>query len=54
MVKLRFDDFFGAFRNPHGHKHEDHLLVQLEPCEASMQMIVISYLMEQIDMAVSE
>lgn len=42
---------FKAFRNPKGHKPEDHPLVQIEPYEALAQLVTISYLMERIEKA---
>ncbi|RLA96978.1 MAG: TIGR02391 family protein [Deltaproteobacteria bacterium] len=42
---------FKAFRNPKGHKPEDHPLVQMDPYEALAQLVTISYLMERIEKA---
>ena len=42
---------FTAFRNPKGHKPEDHPLVVLDPFEALDQLVAISYLMNRIDSA---
>jgi len=42
---------FKAFRNPKGHKPEDHPLVQLNPYEAIDQLIIISYMMNRIEKA---
>jgi len=42
---------FKAFRNPKGHKPEDHPIVQLDAYEALEQLIVISYLMKRIEAA---
>ncbi len=45
------EGIFKAFRNPKGHKPEDHPLVQMEPYEALCQLIIISYLMERVEKA---
>lgn len=42
---------FKAFRNPKGHKPEDHPLIQLSPYEALHQLIIINYLMIRIEQA---
>nr|BAL57128.1 hypothetical conserved protein [uncultured prokaryote] len=42
---------YKAFRNPKGHKPENHPLVQLDPYEALHQLIVINYLMIRIEQA---
>lgn len=42
---------FKAFRNPKGHKPEDHPLVQLDPYEALHQLIVINYLTIRVEQA---
>ncbi|RLE43149.1 TIGR02391 family protein [Candidatus Woesearchaeota archaeon] len=42
---------FKAFRNPKGHKPEDHSFVQLDPYEALEQLVIISFLMERIEKA---
>lgn len=42
---------FKAFRNPKGHKPEDHPVVQLDAYEALEQLIIISYLMKRIETA---
>ncbi len=44
---------FKAFRNPKGHKPEDHPLVQIGPYEALTQLVIISYLMKRIESAVT-
>jgi uncharacterized protein (TIGR02391 family) len=46
-----FEGVFKAFRNPKGHKPEDHPLIQLDPYEALHQLIVINYLMDRIERA---
>lgn len=40
---------FKAFRNPKGHKPEDHDLVQLSAYEALHQLIIINYLMLRVE-----
>lgn len=45
---------FKAFRNPKGHKPEDHDLVRLDAYEALHQLLVINYLMLRIERAVHE
>lgn len=50
-LALICEGIFKAFRNPKGHKPEDHPLVNLEACEALEQLIVISYMMKRIERA---
>ncbi len=50
-LALICEGIFKAFRNPKGHKPEDHQLVQLTPYEALDQLVVISYLMRRIEQA---
>jgi len=50
-LALICEGIFRAFRNPKGHKPEDHPIVQLEPYEALYQLIVVSYLMERVEEA---
>jgi uncharacterized protein (TIGR02391 family) len=45
---------FKAFRNPKGHKPEDHPLVELDAYEALHQLIVINYLMVRMERAAAE
>lgn len=45
------EGIFRAFRNPKGHKPEDHPLVELEPYEALQQLIVINYMMIRVERA---
>ncbi len=45
------EGIFKAFRNPKGHKPEDHPLVELEPYEALQQLIVINYMMIRVERA---
>jgi len=45
------EGIFKAFRNPKGHKPEDHPLVQLEPYEALQQLIIINYMMIRVERA---
>lgn len=50
-LALMCEGVFRAFRNPKGHKPEDHRLVQLDPYEALAQLVTISYLMDRIEKA---
>ncbi|GAB4370765.1 MAG: hypothetical protein Kow0042_13170 [Calditrichia bacterium] len=50
-IALICEGVFKAFRNPKGHKTEDHELVQLTPYEAIEQLIVIDYLIKRIEEA---
>ena len=43
------EGIFKAFRNPKGHKPEDHPLVQLEPYEALQQLVIINYMMVRVE-----
>lgn len=52
-LALVCEGVFKAFRNPKGHKPEDHPLVQIGPYEALAQLVIISYLMERIENAVA-
>lgn len=45
------EGIFKAFRNPKGHKPEDHPLVQLDPYEALQQLITINYMMVRVERA---
>lgn len=45
------EGIFKAFRNPKGHKPEDHPLVELDPYEALQQLIIINYMMVRIERA---
>lgn len=45
------EGIFKAFRNPKGHKPENHPLVQLEPYEALQQLIIINYMMIRVERA---
>jgi uncharacterized protein (TIGR02391 family) len=53
-LALICEGIFKAFRNPKGHKPEDHPIVQIQPYEALCQLIVVSYLMERVEKADSE
>jgi uncharacterized protein (TIGR02391 family) len=53
-LALICEGIFKAFRNPKGHKPEDHAIVQIQPYEALCQLIVVSYLMERVEKADSE
>jgi len=50
-LELIAEGVFKAFRNPKGHKPEDHPLVQIDAYEALDQLIVISYLMKRVENA---
>lgn len=50
-LALICEGVFKAFRNPKGHKPEDHPLIQLDPYEALQQLIVINYLMIRLEQA---
>jgi uncharacterized protein (TIGR02391 family) len=50
-LALITEGIFKAFRNPKGHKPEDHPLVQIDPYEAVDQLIAISYVMKRIEQA---
>ncbi len=53
-LALICEGIFKAFRNPKGHKPEDHPIVQVEPYEALYQLVVISYLMERVEKAANK
>ncbi|MEO0158851.1 MAG: TIGR02391 family protein [candidate division WOR-3 bacterium] len=42
---------FKAFRNPKGHKPEDHPLLEIEPYEALAQLITIDYIFKRVEKA---
>jgi uncharacterized protein (TIGR02391 family) len=48
-LALIAEGIFKAYRNPKGHKPEDHPLVQIDPYQALDQLITISYLMKRVD-----
>lgn len=50
-LALIAEGIFRAFRNPKGHKPEDHPVVKLDAYEALDQLVTISYLMNRIDKA---
>jgi len=50
-LALICEGVFKAFRNPKGHKPEDHPIVQIGPKEALYQLVVVSYLMERVEEA---
>jgi uncharacterized protein (TIGR02391 family) len=50
-LALICEGVFKAFRNPKGHKPEDHPLAHLEPYEALAQLVTISYLMKRTEQA---
>jgi len=50
-LALIAEGIFKAFRNPKGHKPEDHPIVQLDAYEALDQLIAISYIMKRIEKA---
>jgi uncharacterized protein (TIGR02391 family) len=43
------EGIFKAFRNPKGHKPEDHQSMQIEADEALYQLVIISYMMMRIE-----
>jgi hypothetical protein len=43
------EGIFKAFRNPKGHKPEDHHSVQIESYEALYQLVIISYMMMRVE-----
>jgi uncharacterized protein (TIGR02391 family) len=53
-LALICEGVFKAFRNPKGHKPEDHPLVKTDPYEALHQLIVINYLMVRIERATTQ
>jgi uncharacterized protein (TIGR02391 family) len=48
-LALICEGIFKAFRNPKGHKPEDHQSVQIEVDEALYQLVIISYMMMRIE-----
>jgi uncharacterized protein (TIGR02391 family) len=48
-LALICEGIFKAFRNPKGHKSEDHRSVQIEADEALYQLVIISYMMMRIE-----
>ncbi len=48
-LALLCEGIFKAFRNPKGHKPEDHRSVQIEADEALYQLVIISYMMMRIE-----
>jgi len=48
-LALICEGIFKAFRNPKGHKPEDHQSVQIEADEALYQLVIISYMMMRIE-----
>jgi len=46
------EGIFRAFRNPKGHKPENHPLIKIDAYEALNQLIIISYIMKRIEEAV--
>jgi uncharacterized protein (TIGR02391 family) len=53
-LAMIYEGVFKAFRNPKGHKPQDHPLVELDAYEALHQLIVINYLMLRIEKATTE
>jgi len=45
------EGIFKAFRNPRGHKPEDHPLLAIDPYEALSQLIIIDYIWKRIESA---
>lgn len=50
-LALICEGVFKAFRNPKGHKPEDHPLVELDPQEALHQLLVVNFLMIRLKKA---
>ena len=50
-LALITEGIFSAFRNPKGHKPEDHSLVRLTAYEALAQLIIIDYIWKRIEKA---
>jgi len=50
-LALISEGIFSAFRNPKGHKPEDHPLLEIKPYEALDQLIVIDYIWKRIESA---
>ena len=50
-LALITEGIFNAFRNPKGHKPEDHPLVEITPYEALAQLIIIDYIWKRIESA---
>lgn len=50
-LALITEGIFSAFRNPKGHKPEDHPLVEITPYEALAQLIIIDYIWKRIENA---
>ena len=50
-LALITEGIFSAFRNPKGHKPEDHPLVDITPYEALAQLIIIDYTWKRIENA---
>jgi len=48
-LALLCEGIFKAFRNPKGHKPEDHQSVQIEADEVLYQLVIISYMMMRIE-----
>ncbi len=50
-LALITEGIFKAFRNPKGHKPQDHPLLEMTPYEALDQLIIISYIWKRIEKA---
>lgn len=50
-LALIAEGVFKAFRNPKGHKPENHPLVQIDGYEALAQLIIIDYIMKRVEEA---
>jgi len=50
-LALITEGIFSAFRNPKGHKPEDHPLVSIEAYEALAQLIIIDYIWKRLESA---
>lgn len=50
-LQMICEGIFKAFRNPRGHKSEDHPLLDINPFEALSQLIMIDYIFKRIENA---
>jgi len=50
-LALIAEGIFKAFRNPKGHKPEDHPMLKMDPYEALDQLIIIDYIWKRIEQA---
>jgi len=50
-LALICEGIFKAFRNPKGHKPEDHAMMQIEAYDALFELVIISYMVRRIERA---